>query len=90
MIIYLNYLKCKFSLNPNFSLNSYIFLHFRCKAVLGMSENITRVTLHENCFLKGIIIHELMHVLGFMHEQNRPDRDDFVKIDFDNIEEGNF
>jgi len=29
-----------------------------------------------------------MHALGFYHEQARDDRDDFVKIHFENIESG--
>lgn len=65
------------------------FYCFRCSAIVGkVPNNANRVTLHENCFVKGIVLHELMHALGFTHEQNRPDRDEFVKIDFDNIRNG--
>ncbi len=34
------------------------------------------------------ILHELVHALGFVHEQSRADRDNFVKINWDNIESG--
>jgi len=33
-------------------------------------------------------VHELLHTLGFVHEHTRPDRDDFISINFDNIEPG--
>jgi len=37
------------------------------------------------CMVTGIIQHELLHVLGFYHEQSRPDRDDYVSIQWGNI-----
>ncbi|XP_075147837.1 hatching enzyme 1.2-like [Haematobia irritans] len=33
----------------------------------------------------GTAMHELMHVLGFLHEQNRQERDSFVDIQYKNI-----
>ena len=33
-------------------------------------------------------VHEFLHTLGFVHEHTRPDRDDFISINFDNIEPG--
>lgn len=40
------------------------------------------------CYEAGTIQHELLHVLGLLHEQARPDRDEFVDILWDNIDEG--
>ena len=40
------------------------------------------------CISKGIVSHEFIHALGFWHEQSRPDRDDFVKVRYENIESG--
>uniref|UniRef100_A0A182VPR5 Metalloendopeptidase n=1 Tax=Anopheles minimus TaxID=112268 RepID=A0A182VPR5_9DIPT len=38
--------------------------------------------------LVGTVMHEMMHALGFLHEQNREDRDGWVKILYENIKPG--
>jgi len=45
------------------------------------------------CARKGIVIHEMLHAIGFWHEQSRMDRDDHIIVREENIQtgkEGNF
>ncbi|XP_017002832.2 seminal metalloprotease 1 [Drosophila takahashii] len=44
--------------------------------------------LDTGCFKLGTIQHELLHNLGFHHQQCSPDRDEYVKIVEENISEG--
>ncbi|CAF1223033.1 unnamed protein product [Rotaria sordida] len=48
-----------------------------------------QVTLENpGCLNTGTIMHELIHSLGFEHEQSRPDRDDYVRVIWENIIRG--
>ncbi|XP_054980798.1 meprin A subunit beta [Sorex araneus] len=46
------------------------------------------LSIGTNCDRIGTIQHEFLHALGFWHEQSRSDRDDYVEIVWDRIQEG--
>ncbi|KAK0044100.1 blastula protease 10 [Biomphalaria pfeifferi] len=51
-----------------------------CASSVGMIQRPQTLGPARGCRVKGKIIHELGHAVGFFHEQNRPDRDDHVTI----------
>jgi hypothetical protein len=57
-----------------------------CISYLGRTGGLQPIRLVRGCGTQEIL-HEMMHALGFIHEQSRPDRDQFVDILWDNIEE---
>lgn len=59
-----------------------------CSSLVGRVGGAQPVTLGQGCVYPGIAIHELMHATGFWHEQSRWDRDDFVTVLFQNIQQG--
>lgn len=57
-----------------------------CKSYIGKIGGKQPVWLASDCGPMEIA-HEILHAIGFIHEQNRADRDDFIDVHFENIEE---
>nr|AIW62507.1 astacin-like protein [Scytodes thoracica] len=66
------------------------------KSVKGRSSRIGKMegsgaqvlSLVTNCLSRASILHEMMHAVGFIHEQNRYDRNDSIRVLWDNIPSG--
>ena len=56
-----------------------------CSSTIGSYGGYQDIWLASWCFYKGNIHHEALHALGFGHEMNRPDRDQYVTIKTANI-----
>ncbi|CAG0882370.1 unnamed protein product [Cyprideis torosa] len=62
-----------------------------CSSFVGLIGGPQDLSLDQGCLDdRGTPIHELMHAIGFFHEQSRPDRDDFVTIHWDEIQQSTF
>ncbi|GFV81043.1 zinc metalloproteinase nas-15 [Trichonephila clavipes] len=63
-----------------------IYSEMGCWSELGRVGGVQSLALESPaCMKKGLIMHELMHALGFLHEQSRFDRDEYVKVVWSNI-----
>ena len=59
-----------------------------CSATVGHQGGDQNVNLNLACNNTWIVTHEILHALGFNHEQSRDDRGGFVQINWANIIDG--
>lgn len=61
-----------------------------CYSTIGFMDDISTLNLQNypintGCYRPGKIIHELLHILGFYHMQSNYDRDDYIRIAYENV-----
>jgi hypothetical protein len=61
----------------------------RCRAMTGYTggAQLFQISSDPVCATKSAILHELAHALGFVHEHNRPDRDQYIEVRWQNVQE---
>lgn len=72
-------------------INIFFLRGYRCSSYIGRIGGAQRMSLDPSCYRNGepgSVIHEFMHAFGFHHEQSRTDRDDYVIINYPNIQPG--
>ena len=64
-----------------------LLMLYRCSSAIGRRGGRQTINLAAGCY-RLIPAHEIFHALGRLHEQSRPDRDNFITINMDNIRPG--
>ena len=59
---------------------------FHCSSPIGMQGSGEQSVVVSDQCITGDVIHEIGHTVGLWHEQSREDRDDYIRVVFDNIE----
>ena len=59
-----------------------------CWSFVGCQGGKQDLNLSYGCEHYLTVTHEILHAAGVYHEQSRPDRDEYVKIHWDNIQKG--
>ena len=67
---------------------NWIFPRVNIFVVYFDSHNLLVRTIILFYFQKGVVMHELAHAQGILHEQSRKDRDNYVTIKLENVKSG--
>ncbi|CAE1305213.1 unnamed protein product [Acanthosepion pharaonis] len=58
-----------------------------CNSALGMVGGTQELNLDANgCRYKGLYLHEIGHAVGLVHEHQLPDRDNYIRIIYPNVQ----
>ncbi|RZF42636.1 hypothetical protein LSTR_LSTR001431 [Laodelphax striatellus] len=58
-----------------------------CWSFAGRQGGGQVLNLSKKCVQHGVVVHEFLHALGFYHQQSASDRDEYIKIHWENIKE---
>ncbi|XP_071084937.1 blastula protease 10-like [Haliotis cracherodii] len=56
-----------------------------CNSFVGRIGGQQNLNLEAGCRVKHVMTHELGHVIGLIHEHQRPDRDDYIIVATENV-----
>ncbi len=60
-----------------------------CNSMVGRNGGKQHISLGSmGCAKPGVIAHELLHTLGFWHEQSRADRNQYITVNWSNVQSG--
>jgi hypothetical protein len=85
--VVLNYLK-KISQRQSHEIKQFSCSCWSSVGKAYWSSGAQKLSLGSGCNITATAMHELLHALGFWHEQARADRNLYVEVMWENIREG--
>jgi len=59
-----------------------------CNSAVGTNGGEQLMSIGKDCEYSSVYLHEFGHAIGFMHEHQRPDRDQYITMNYGNVIKG--